>query len=189
MRVKKILLSLIVLSCLAGYSFAADQVEMKTSAGTIKIELFRDKAPLSVENFLSYVDSGFFNGTVFHRVIDKFMIQGGGFDQNLKRKPTAAPIKNEATNGLRNERGTLAMARTSVVDSGTSQFFINLIDNGFLDNRGTTAQTYGYAVFGKVIEGMDVVDQIGHSHTVAKNQLFQNLPEPPVVVESVKRIE
>ena len=186
---KKIVLTLVLLGSFVGFSFAADLVEMKTSAGMLKIELYSDKAPISVDNFLQYVDSGFFDGTVFHRVIDKFMIQGGGFGQDLKRKPTAEPIKNEATNGLLNERGTLAMARTSVVDSGTSQFFINLIDNSFLNNRGTTAQTYGYAVFGKVIEGMDVVDKIGHSHTVAKNQLFQNLPEPLVVIESVKRIK
>jgi len=186
--VKKFLLTLVFLGCFAGFSFAADLVEMKTSAGTIKIELFRDKAPISVDNFLQYADDGFFDGTVFHRVIDKFMIQGGGFGQDLERKPTAEPIKNEATNGLRNERGTLAMARTSVVDSGTSQFFINLIDNDFLNNSGTTAQTYGYAVFGKVIEGMDVVDKIGQSRTVRKNMLFQNLPDPLVVIESVKRI-
>lgn len=185
---KKILLTLVLFVCFAGFSSAADLVEMKTSAGTIKIELFRDKAPISVANFLQYVDNGFFGGTVFHRVIDKFMIQGGGFGQDLKRKPTAEPIKNEATNGLLNERGTLAMARTNVVDSGTSQFFINLIDNDFLNNRGTSAQTYGYAVFGKVTEGMDVVDKIGHSRTVRKNQLFQNLPEPLVIIESVKRI-
>ncbi len=186
---KKILLTLILLCYFTGFSLAADLVEMKTSAGTIKIELYRDKAPISVENFLQYADKGFFDGTVFHRVIDKFMIQGGGFGQDLKRKPTDKPIKNEATNGLLNERGTLAMARTQVVDSGTSQFFINLIDNGFLNNRGTTAQTYGYAVFGKVIEGMDVVDKIGHSRTVRKNQLFANLPEPLVVIESVKQIK
>ena len=185
---KKILLILFFLSCFSSVALAADFVEMKTSAGTIKIELYRDKAPLSVENFLQYVDNGFFDGTVFHRVIDKFMIQGGGFNQSLKKKPTAEAIKNEATNGLKNERGTLAMARTSVVDSATSQFFINLIDNDFLNNRGTTAQTFGYAVFGKVVEGMEVVDKIGHSRTVRKNMLFQNLPEPLIVIETVKRI-
>jgi len=186
--VKKILLTLVLLGTLAFSAVAGELVEMKTSAGIIRIELDREKAPLSVENFLQYVDNGFYNGTVFHRVIDKFMIQGGGFDQNLKRKPTAEPIKNEATNGLKNLRGTIAMARTSVVDSGTSQFFINLIDNGFLDNTGTTAQTYGYAVFGKVVGGVDVVDNIGHSHTVRTNALFQNLPEPQIIIESVTRI-
>ncbi|MCF6178394.1 MAG: peptidylprolyl isomerase [Geopsychrobacter sp.] len=168
---------------------AGELVEMKTSAGIVTLELDREKAPLSVENFLQYVDSGFYDGTVYHRVIDKFMIQGGGFSQNLKRKPTRAAIKNEATNGLNNKRGTIAMARTAVVDSGTSQFFINLIDNGFLNNRGTTAQTYGYAVFGKVVKGMDVVDKISHSRTVRKNMLFQNLPEPLVIIESIKRIK
>ncbi len=186
---KKVLLTLMLLACMTVSALAADLVEMKTSAGTIKIELYSEKAPLSVENFLQYVDSGFFDGTVFHRVIDKFMIQGGGFDQNLKRKLTADPIKNEATNGLANDRGTLAMARTSVIDSGTSQFFINLIDNDFLNNRGTTARTYGYAVFGKVVAGMDVVDKIGQSRTVRKNMLFQNLPDPLVVIESVRRIK
>jgi cyclophilin family peptidyl-prolyl cis-trans isomerase len=116
------------------------------------------------------------------------MIQGGGFDQNLKRKPTADPVINEATNGLKNKRGTLAMARTSDVNSATSQFFINLVDNDFLNNRGTDVQTYGYAVFGRVVQGLDVVDKIGHSRTVKRNMLFQNLPEPLVIIESIKRI-
>lgn len=186
---KKIILSLILLSCCAYSAFAADLVEIKTSAGPIKLELYRDKAPQTVDNFLHYVDNNFYDGTVFHRVIDKFMIQGGGFDQNLKRKPTAEPVKNEATNGLKNQRGTIAMARTSAVDSATSQFFINLVDNDFLNNRGTTAQTYGYTVFGKVIEGMKVVDAIGHSSTVRRNMLFQNLPQPLVIIETVRRNE
>lgn len=186
---KKVILSLVLLSCFSFSALAADLVEIKTSAGTIKLELYPDKAPQSVENFLMYADNGFYNGTVFHRVIDKFMIQGGGFDQNLKRKPTAEPIKNEATNGLKNARGTIAMARTSVVDSATSQYFINLIDNDFLNNRGTTAQTYGYAVFGKVVEGLEVVDKIGHSPTVRRNMLFQNLPQPLIVIESIRRVE
>ncbi len=186
---KRLLLLLLLTIGLTSPVLGADLVEMKTSAGTLKIELYRNKAPQTVENFLQYVDKGFFDGTIFHRVIDKFMIQGGGFDQNLKRKATGAPIKNEATNGLANDRGTLAMARTQVVDSATSQFFINLKDNDFLNNRGTTTQKYGYAVFGKVIEGMDVVDKIGHSRTVRKNMLFQNLPEPLIVIESVRRIK
>jgi len=182
------LLTLVLFGMMATTAIAADLVEMQTSAGTITLELNREKAPLSVENFLQYVDNGFFDGTVYHRVIDKFMIQGGGFDKNLKRKPTAEAVKNEATNGLKNKRGTIAMARTSVVDSGTSQFFINLVDNDFLNNSGTTPQTYGYAVFGKVVAGMDVVDKIGHSRTLRKNMLFQNLPEPLVVIERVRRI-
>jgi cyclophilin family peptidyl-prolyl cis-trans isomerase len=186
--VKHILLTLLLIGTLIAPALAGELVEMKTSVGKIVLELDREKAPISVENFLQYVDNGFYDGTIFHRVIDKFMIQGGGFDQSMKRKPTAEPIKNEATNGLMNNRGTIAMARTAVVDSGTSQFFINLIDNNFLNNSGTTAQTYGYAVFGKVVEGLDVVDQIGHSKTLSKNMLFQNLPEPLVIIESVKRV-
>lgn len=185
---KKMLLMLLIFLVWAAAGFAADMVEMKTSAGVIKIELYTQKAPISTKNFLEYVDKGFYDGTVFHRVIDKFMIQGGGFDRNLKRKPAAEPIINEATNGLKNERGTLAMARTSAVNSATSQFFINLIDNGFLNNRGTNEQTYGYAVFGRVVQGMDVVDNIGHSRTVKRNMLFQNLPEPLIVIESIKRV-
>jgi len=185
---KKTIMLLLILLASATASFAADMVEMRTSAGVIKIELYAHKAPQTVKNFLDYVDKGFYDTTVFHRVIDKFMIQGGGFDQNLKRKPTADPVTNEATNGLKNERGTLAMARTSEVNSATSQFFINLINNDFLNNRGTDAQTYGYAVFGRVVEGMDVVDKIGHSRTVKRNMLFQNLPEPLVIIESIKRV-
>lgn len=185
---KKTIIIILLALFMASSVFAADFVEMKTSAGVVKIELYSQKAPLSVKNFLDYVDRGFYDNTIFHRVIDKFMIQGGGFDQNLKRKPTADPISNEATNGLKNERGTLAMARTSEVNSATSQFFINLVDNDFLNNRGSDTQTYGYAVFGRVVQGMDVVDKIGHSRTVKRNMLFQNLPEPLVIIESIKRV-
>src|ERR1700757_3663776 len=133
------------------------QVLMETSMGTVTIELFKDKAPISVRNFLSYAKEGFYDGTIFHRVIKNFMVQGGGLDENLQQKKTKFAIKNEATNGLKNTRGTLAMARTAVVDSATSQFFINVVDNAFLDNRGKTPDLFGYTVFGQVTAGMDVV--------------------------------
>lgn len=135
-------------------------VLMKTNKGDIKIELFADKAPVSVKNFLEYVNNGHYNGTIFHRVIDGFMIQGGGFTKDMKQKGTLPAISNEADNGLKNERGTLAMARTSDINSATAQFFINVKDNDFLNFRSKKPQEYGYAVFGKVIEGMDVVDAI-----------------------------
>ncbi len=169
-------------------AFAGQQVEVKTNVGVIRIELDDIKAPETVANFLSYVDQKFYDGTIFHRVIDGFMIQGGGFDVQNQRMQTAAPIKNEATNGLKNFKGTIAMARTNVVDSATSQFFINLVDNVFLDNRGTTPQTYGYAVFGRVVAGMDVVEKIAKVRVTSKGP-FQNYPAQPVIIESVRRIE
>ncbi len=135
-------------------------VVVKTSKGDITIRLNPDKAPVTVANFLAYVDSGFYAGTIFHRVIDGFMIQGGGLDAQLRQKTTRPPIKNEAYNGLRNRRGTIAMARTSVIDSATSQFFINVVDNAFLDFRAPNPQGFGYCVFGEVVDGMDVVDAI-----------------------------
>ncbi|OPZ30509.1 MAG: Peptidyl-prolyl cis-trans isomerase A precursor [Lentisphaerae bacterium ADurb.BinA184] len=158
-------------------------VAMKTSMGEIEIELFADKAPLSAANFLKYLESGFYEGTVFHRVIDGFMIQGGGMKADLSRKPTLAPIKNEADNGLKNLRGTLAMARTNVVDSATSQFFINLVDNAFLDHGG---RDFGYAVFGKVVKGMDVVEKIGKVKT-GVSQGMKDVPVEPVAIETVTR--
>ena len=145
---------------------------IKTNHGDIEVELFNDKAPLSVENFVQYANDQHFSGTVFHRVIANFMVQGGGFDANQNQKDTRASIKNEADNGLKNERGTLAMARTSDVNSATSQFFINLKDNTFLDH---SSRDFGYAVFAKVTNGMDVVDKIAAVPTGAKiiNQLFR----------------
>ena len=137
-----------------------NKVLFKTSKGDITIGLYGESAPISVKNFLEYTRSEFYNGTVFHRVMNGFMIQGGGFDMEYKKKATQPPIKNEATNGLKNTVGTIAMARTNVVDSATSQFFINVVDNPFLDYRNTTPRGYGYAVFGKVLDGMDVVNQI-----------------------------
>lgn len=160
-------------------------VVMSTSKGDIKIELFKDKAPITVENFLSYVNEGFYDGTIFHRVIPNFMIQGGGFTPDFTQKPTKPPIKNEAANGLKNERGTLAMARTQVVDSATSQFFINLVDNSFLDNG---ARDYGYAVFGKVIDGMDVVDEIAAVNTGSRG-MYGDVPQEDVVITSVKVVK
>mgnify|MGYP000731259314 CR=1 FL=1 len=160
----------------------AVQVKMVTSSGTITLELDEKNAPISVANFLKYADEGFYNGTIFHRVIKDFMIQGGGFSTDLKRKPTQAAIKNEADNGLLNKRGTIAMARTQIVDSATSQFFINVADNAFLDHG---QRDFGYAVFGKVVKGMDVADKISQvpTHDVGP---YQNVPSKPVVILSAK---
>ena len=136
------------------------KVLMRTSHGEMTLELDAAKAPVTVENFLGYVRDGFYDGTIFHRVIDGFMIQGGGFTPDMQQKPTGAPIENEAGNGLQNARGTIAMARTQVVNSATAQFFINLVDNEFLNHRDTSPMGFGYAVFGKVVEGMETVDAI-----------------------------
>jgi len=162
-------------------------VTMKTSKGELKIELYADKAPVSVANFLAYVKDGHYNGTVFHRVIPGFMIQGGGYGPDFGEKKTKAPIKNEATNGLKNARGTLAMARTSDPNSATAQFFINAVDNAFLDHKDT-GSGYGYAVFGVVSDGMTVVDEILKVPTGNKGG-HQNVPTEPVVIESVTIVE
>jgi len=160
------------------------RVSIETSKGTIVAELDADKAPDAVANFVSYTEKGHYDGTIFHRVIGGFMIQGGGFGKEMDMKKTDAPIKNEADNGLKNERGTLAMARTSVVNSATSQFFINLVDNDFLDHRDKSSQGYGYAVFGKVVEGMDVVDAIAKVKT-GNVRGFGDVPLEAVVIEKV----
>jgi peptidyl-prolyl cis-trans isomerase A (cyclophilin A) len=159
------------------------QVELTTSFGNILIELDPVKAPISVQNFLAYVDSGFYTDTIFHRVIPGFMVQGGGFTSNMVKKDTMAPIKNEASNGLHNVRGTLSMARTSDPNSATSQFFINVADNAFLD----PGRDAGYAVFAHVVSGMDVVDVIVNSQTTTK-QGMQNVPIDPVIIRSAKRL-
>ncbi|NOY44665.1 MAG: peptidyl-prolyl cis-trans isomerase [Deltaproteobacteria bacterium] len=161
------------------------RVALKTTKGTIVLELYPDKAPRTVENFLRYVREGFYEGTVFHRVIPGFVIQGGGLTPDLRPKPTRAPIPNEAKNGLSNRRGTVAMARTMVVDSATSQFFVNLADNTFLDHRNETPQGYGYAVFGRVVEGMDVVDAIAAVPTGTVKG-FRDVPKEAVVIESAE---
>jgi peptidyl-prolyl cis-trans isomerase B (cyclophilin B) len=163
-------------------------VMMETSEGTIKIELWPAKAPMTVKNFLRYADEGFYDGTIFHRVIDNFMIQGGGFAADMTKKPTHQPIKNEASAELKNDRGTIAMARTRDLHSATSQFFINLKDNNFLNHYDKTATGFGYAVFGKVIDGMDVVDRIAKVKTTTAGP-FRDVPATPVVINHVKRVE
>ena len=164
------------------------QVLMETSKGNITIELFKEKAPISVRNFLSYVKEGFYDGLIFHRVIANFMVQGGGMDENMQQKKTKFAIENEAGNGLKNTRGTLAMARTAVVDSATSQFFINVVDNAFLDYRGKTPDMFGYAVFGQVVDGMEVVDAIRQVKTGTKAG-HGDVPVEPVFIKSAKVVE
>jgi peptidyl-prolyl cis-trans isomerase A (cyclophilin A) len=157
-------------------------VTLSTTLGDIKIELFKDEAPITTENFISYIKDGFFDGTIFHRVIPGFMIQGGGMTPDMMDKATKKPIKNEAKNGLKNERGTLSMARTSAIDSATSQFFINVNDNKFLDHG---VRDFGYAVFAKVIEGMDVVDKIAAVKTGNKG-FHSDVPVEPVIIISAR---
>ncbi|MGB9082151.1 MAG: peptidylprolyl isomerase [Desulfuromonadaceae bacterium] len=189
---RKLVAVLVALLVSAGIACAAETVKqsknpvvtMETTLGNVKIELFEKEAPISVKNFLDYAKNGFYNGTIFHRVIPGFMAQGGGFTPDRKQKPPGAPIKNEAGNGLKNDRGTIAMARTSAPDSATAQFFINVVNNGMLNRPNPDGA--GYAVFGKVVEGMDVVDKIVAVKTRNVNMVFQNLPETPVIIKSVK---
>lgn len=164
------------------------RVLLSTSHGDITIELDSVKAPATTENFLNYVNSGFFDGTVFHRVIPGFMIQGGGLTADMRQKATECSIKNEAANGLKNDRGTIAMARSSNPHSATCQFFINLVDNGFLNYTGETPQGWGYAVFGKVVEGMDSVDSIAKVRT-GNHGPHSDVPLEPVVINSVTLLE
>ncbi len=186
---KKLLCVLMVLFLSTGPAVARDTgkgnptIVIKTNKGVIEAILFRDKAPITVENFIKYTEARFYDGTIFHRVIKNFMIQGGGYDRNFNEKTTRAPIKNEAANGMKNERGTLAMARTSVVDSATAQFFINHKDNPLL-NHGV--RDYGYAVFGKVTRGMDVVDAIADVPTGPKGPFASDCPREAVVIESIR---
>lgn len=181
---KQLLLSASLL--LSSSLFAAENphVVLTTSYGDIEIELNAEKAPISTQNFLGYLEAGFYTGTQFHRVIPGFMIQGGGFDADMRQKDTFKPIRNEADNGLRNERGTLAMARTQDVDSATSQFFINHKDNDFLNHGG---RDFGYAVFGKVVRGMDVVDRIAGVRT-GNRGMHQNVPLEPVLILNARKL-
>jgi cyclophilin family peptidyl-prolyl cis-trans isomerase len=160
-------------------------VVISTTLGDITVELFKDKAPVSVENFLQYAGEDFYNGTIFHRIERHFVVQGGGFSPDLVEKPTRGPIQNEATNGLRNVRGTVAMARRRVLRSATSQFYFNLSDNAQLDHRGYNPEEFGYAVFGRVLSGMDVVDRIGGVATRSVGD-FDAVPVEPVVIKGVR---
>ena len=191
---RKIFVLLTVLLCLTtltinvGAAEKNPRVLVETSMGNIRIELFEKEAPISVKNFLDYVKTGFYNGTIFHRVIPGFMAQGGGFGPDMTQKQAKAPIKNEAGNGLKNDRGTIAMARTMIVDSATAQFFINVVNNGALNHRDDSVQGFGYAVFGRVIEGMDVVDAIVKVKTEAVKG-HRDVPVTPVIIKSVTVVQ
>lgn len=185
---KRILLTFIALLLFSNVAIAAPvKVLMETSAGNIELELYQDKAPKTVENFLKYVNSGFYNGTIFHRVIKDFMIQGGGFNEDFEHIEGNAPIEIESNNGLSNERGTIAMARTMDPNSATSQFFINLVDNEFLDFRDETIDGYGYAVFGKVTSGMEVVDEIGQIPTSFGGPFDSDVPKTLVQIKTITK--
>lgn len=187
MKLAKFWIPFVMLSAtgaVQGAAAADPQVDIKTNQGTIRLELYPAKAPVTVSNFLQYVKDGHYSGTIFHRVIKNFMIQGGGFDKDMHQKATRAQIKNEAANGLVNDIGTIAMARTSVRDSASSQFFINTKNNDFLNYSGESPQGWGYAVFGKVVSGMDVVMKIGETPTEAGD-----VPRTQVVIESISIVD
>jgi cyclophilin family peptidyl-prolyl cis-trans isomerase len=193
--VKRVLLLSLAAGALGvGSSKGSDKapvVLIETSLGNIKVELDAEKAPMTVKNFLDYVSEKFYDGTIFHRVKNAFVIQGGGFTPDLEQKKTKAPIKNEAANGLSNSRGTMAMARTNVPDSATSQFYINLRDNAALDKQ-FDPQHVGYCVFGRVIDGMDVVDKIGEVETTTKRSrtgMMADVPSQAVVIKSIRRVD
>ena len=181
-----LVLSIFALSAAAA---TAPKVKLETTMGDVVIELNQQKAPISVENFLGYVRDGFYDGTIFHRVISNFMVQGGGFTADFKRKEVKAPIKNEANNGLQNSRGTLAMARTSDPHSATAQFFVNVVDNSFLDFRAQTRRGWGYAVFGRVVEGMDVVDKVRKTRTGPGGPFGKDVPQQSVIITKASIIE
>ncbi len=171
----------------AGVALAANpQVEFKTNVGSFVVELYADKAPATVDNFMRYVNEGFYQGTIFHRVIPGFVVQVGGYTKDYQQKPTHAPVKNEAGNGLKNATATLSMARTNDPNSATSQFFINLKDNNFLDYRAPNPREYGYTVFGRVVHGMDVVEKIAAIPTGAAGPFPAEVPQQTVIVEATK---
>ncbi len=180
------ILSVILLMISSTLFAAQPEIKVNTNLGSITLELYPDKAPKTVENFLSYVNEGYYSGTIFHRVIANFMIQGGGFDRLLIQKPTKQPIENEAANGLRNEIGTIAMARTGDPHSATAQFFINVANNSFLNHTAPTVQGYGYTVFGKVTKGMDVVNKIAATPTGSKGIFASDVPKNMIIIESIE---
>ena len=184
------LLGVVCALLLSTDAFAANpQVEIKTNFGAVTVELYPEKAPKTVENFLQYVKSGFYKDAIFHRVIPGFMIQGGGFSKAMEQKPTRDPVGIESNNGLKNDTGTIAMARTQNPNSATAQFFINLSDNAFLNFSAPTVRGYGYTVFGKVVKGMDVVEKIAKLPTGAGGPFPQDVPQQQVVIEDAKLVE
>lgn len=185
---RRLFISLVTGIIMTSQAQAGTLVDIDTNRGTIRIDLADDKAPNTVANFLRYVDEGFYDGTIFHRIIAGFMIQGGGYTEKFQKKSTAAAIENEADNGLKNDRGTIAMARTSDPHSATAQFFINHNDNGNLDHRSKTMHGWGYAVFGKVVDGMDVVDAIAVLPTGNGGPFRSDVPKEAVVINNIKRV-
>lgn len=186
---KKLLSAFILLASISSSVYAANpRVIMTTNLGAITIELNAEKAPKTVGNFLNYVQKGFYNGTIFHRVIGNFMIQGGGFTADFQKKPTGAAIMNEANNGLKNVNGSIAMARTGDPHSATAQFFINVKDNDFLDHRAPTPRGWGYTVFGKVVKGMNVVEKIRNVETGSKGPFRQDVPQTTVIIEKIELV-
>ena len=186
-RCQILIFLLLIALCLPVHA-TETRVEMKTNLGSIVLELYPEKAPKTVENFLQYVEDGFYKNTVFHRVIAGFMIQGGGFDTALKQKPARSPIQNEADNGLKNEPGTIAMARTSDPHSASAQFFINVANNAFLNYKAPTQNGYGYAVFGRVVSGMDVVNKIAALPTGSGGPFGSDVPKNSIVIEDVIKL-
>lgn len=187
MRILQLLISMTFLFSMTVYANNPN-IKINTSLGSIKLELYPEKAPKTVENFLQYVKDDFYKNTIFHRVIPNFMIQGGGFDQTYTQKPTRQPIKNEAANGLKNQTGTIAMARTSDPHSATAQFFINVANNDFLNHSAPTQRGFGYTVFGKVIEGMEIVNQIASAPTGSDGPFQSDVPQKTIMINNIELI-
>lgn len=188
MQLRQFVIFLFLISISLSVAATSITVEMKTNIGNVVLELYPDKAPKTVENFLQYVDSGFYKNTIFHRVIPNFMIQGGGFDTTFNQKPTRSPIQNEAANGLKNEVGTIAMARTTDPHSATAQFFINVANNGFLNYKTPNQNGYGYTVFGKVISGIDIVQKIASIPTGSGGPFPGDVPKTSIIIEDMIKL-